>query len=241
MTPHIKAKKGDFAKIVLMPGDPLRAKWIAENFLENAVLVNEVRGMLAYTGTYNGKKVSVMGHGMGIPSIGIYSYELFHFFDVEVIVRIGSAGAYTDKINVGDTIIVDSAFSESTYADLMNVKTENNVLYPNLEVNEVAKNVAKNRNINLIETRIHSSDVFYGVKTVEKQVKETGASLVEMESFALFANANKLNKKAACLLTCSDSLVTHESMSAEDRQTKFSNMVIVALDLSNELSKKYNF
>lgn len=237
MTPHIKAKKDDFAKIVLMPGDPLRAKWIAENFLESYKLINEVRGMFAFTGIYKGTKVTIMGHGMGIPSIGIYSYELFHFFGVEVIIRIGSAGAYTKDINVGDLVLVKSAFSESTYADLLGVKTDNNKLYPSEKINNLAKAIASKKNIKLIETDIHSSDVFYGIRTADELHKDTGGKLVEMESFALFANANKLNKKAACLLTCSDSLVTHESMSADDRQTKFVNMVNLALELSIELEK----
>lgn len=239
MTPHIKAKKDDFAKIVLMPGDPLRAKWIAENFLESYKLVNEIRGMLAFTGFYKGTKVTVMGHGMGIPSIGIYSYELFNFFGVEVIIRVGSAGAYTKEINVGDLALVKSAYSESTYADLLGVKTDNKKLYPSQEINFLIKELANKKNVKIIETNIHSSDVFYGIRTPEQLFKETGGSLVEMESFALFANANKLNKKAACLLTCSDSLVTHEAMSAEDRQTKFVNMINLALDLSIELDKKY--
>lgn len=237
MTPHIKAKKEDFGKIVLMPGDPLRAKWIAENFLESYKLINEIRGMLAFTGTYKGTKITIMGHGMGIPSIGIYSYELFNFFDVEVIIRVGSAGAYTKDVNVGDLVLVKSAYSESTYADLLGVTVNDKRLYPSNEINTIAKNVAISKNIKIIEADIHSSDVFYGIKTPEQLFKETGGSVVEMESFALFANANKLNKKAACLLTCSDSLVTHESMSAEDRQTKFVDMVNLALDLSIELEK----
>ncbi|WP_412032436.1 purine-nucleoside phosphorylase [Malacoplasma muris] len=239
MTPHIKAKKGDFAKIVLMPGDPLRAKWIAENFLESYQLVNDVRGMYAFTGNYKGIKISVMGHGMGIPSIGIYSYELFNFFDVEVIIRIGSAGSYTRDVKVGDLILTKSAYSESTYAELINVPTNNSTLLPSLEINTAIVDVARNNNISIKESVVHSSDVFYGVRTVEELVKKTNADVVEMESFALFANAIKLNKKAATILTCSDSLVTHESMSAEDRQTKFVNMVKLALESAWELSKKY--
>lgn len=230
MTPHIKAKKGDFSKIVLMPGDPLRAKWIAENFLESYQLVNDVRGMYAFTGNYKGIKISVMGHGMGIPSIGIYSYELFNFFDVEVIIRIGSAGSYTKDVKVGDLILTKFAYSESTYAELINVPTNNSTLLPSLEINTAILDVARNNNISIKESVVHSSDVFYGVRTVEELVKKTNADVVEMESFALFANAIKLNKKAATILTCSDSLVTHESMSAEDRQTKFVNMVKLALE-----------
>lgn len=235
MTPHIKAKKTDFAKVVLMPGDPLRAKWIAENFLEDAQQINDIRGMLAFTGKYKGKKVSIMGHGMGIPSIGIYSYELYKFFDVETIIRIGSAGAYKKEVQVGSVALVKEAISESTFADLLNVKTDNNVLYPSKEINEVIQNTAKELSIDLLNPRIHSSDIFYGVRSVDQIVEKTNADLVEMESFALFANAKLLNKKAACLLTCSDSLVTHEAMSAEDRQTKFVDMVKLALESAIKL------
>ena len=235
MTPHIKAKKTDFAKVVLMPGDPLRAKWIAENFLEDAQQINDIRGMLAFTGKYKGKKVSIMGHGMGIPSIGIYSYELYKFFNVETIIRIGSAGAYKKEVQVGSVALVKEAISESTFADLLNVKTDNNVLYPSKEINEVIQNTAKELSINLLNPRIHSSDIFYGVRSVDQIVEKTNADLVEMESFALFANAKLLNKKAACLLTCSDSLVTHEAMSAEDRQTKFVDMVKLALESAIKL------
>lgn len=235
MTPHIKAKKTDFAKVVLMPGDPLRAKWIAENFLEDAQQINDIRGMLAFTGKYKGKKVSIMGHGMGIPSIGIYSYELYKFFDVETIIRIGSAGAYKREVQVGSVALVREAISESTFADLLNVKTDNNVLYPSKEINEVIQNTAKELSINLLNPRIHSSDIFYGVRSVDQIVEKTNAVLVEMESFALFTNAKLLNKKAACLLTCSDSLVTHEAMSAEDRQTKFVDMVKLALESAIKL------
>lgn len=235
MTPHIKAKKTDFAKVVLMPGDPLRAKWIAENFLEDAQQINDIRGMLAFTGKYKGKKVSIMGHGMGIPSIGIYSYELFKFFNVETIIRIGSAGAYKKEVQVGSVALVKEAISESTFADLLNVKTDNNVLYPSKEINEVIQNTAKELSINLLNPRIHSSDIFYGVRSVDQIVEKTNADLVEMESFALFTNAKLLNKKAACLLTCSDSLVTHEAMSAEDRQTKFVDMVKLALESAIKL------
>lgn len=235
MTPHIKAKKTDFAKVVLMPGDPLRAKWIAENFLEDAQQINDIRGMLAFTGKYKGKKVSIMGHGMGIPSIGIYSYELYKFFDVETIIRIGSAGAYKREVQLGSVALVKEAISESTFADLLNVKTDNNVLYPSKEINEVIQNTAKELSINLLNPRIHSSDIFYGVRSVDQIVEKTNADLVEMESFALFANAKLLNKKAACLLTCSDSLVTHEAMSAEDRQTKFVDMVKLALESAIKL------
>lgn len=230
MTPHNRAKKEDIAKVVIMPGDPLRAKWISENFLKNSKLVNDVRGMLAFTGEYNNKKVTVMGHGMGIPSIGIYSYELFHFYDVEVIIRVGSAGSYSKDVNVGDLILADESFSESTYAKYIGIEANNNVLKGDSDINNLIIEVAKVNNINLVSARVHSSDIFYGAnRSLQKIINDTKSKVVEMESFALFANARKLNKKAATLLTCSDSLVTHESMSAEDRQTKFINMVELAL------------
>ena len=230
MTPHNSAKKEDIAKIVLMPGDPLRAKWMAENFLTNPKLVNEVRGMLAFTGEYNNKKITIMGHGMGIASVGIYSYELFHFYDVDVIIRVGSAGSYSKDINVGDLILTKEAYSESSFASLIGVNTTNNVIEGNVWLNNLIKKTAAENNIALKEARIHSSDIFYGSKrSLEEIIADTKAQAVEMEAFALFANATKLNKKAATLLTCSDSLVTHEAMSAQDRQTKFVNMVNLAL------------
>lgn len=230
MTPHNTAKKEDIAKIVLMPGDPLRAQWMAENFLTNVKLVNQVRGMLAFTGEYKDKKITIMGHGMGIPSIGIYSYELFHFYDVDVIIRVGSAGSYSKNINVGDLILTKEAYSESTFANLIGVEALNNVLQGNNSLNELIKKTANENNILLKEARIHSSDIFYGSKrNLDQIIADTKAEAVEMESFALFANAIKLNKKAATLLTCSDSLVTHESMDAHDRQTKFVSMIDLAL------------
>lgn len=235
MTPHIKGKKGDFAKVVLMPGDPLRAKWIAENFLKDVKLITDIRGMLGYTGTYNGKPVSVMGHGMGIPSIGIYSFELFSFFDVDTIIRIGSAGSYKKEIPVGSVILTKECYSESTYAELMGEKVVNKTLYPSQEVNDIITNTAKENNIHLLNCRVHSSDVFYSGRNLSEIISSTTSDVVEMESFALFANANKLNKKAACLLTCSDSLVTHEAMSAEERQTNFKNMVKLALEAAIKL------
>lgn len=230
MTAHNKAKKGEIAKVVLMPGDPLRAKWIAESFLDSYKLVNDVRGMLAYTGKYQNKEITVMGHGMGIPSIGIYSYELYSEYDVDVIIRVGSAGSYDKNVNVGDLILAKDAYSDSTYADLIGIHPQNHTLSSSKEIDNLILQTAKENNIQIIETTVHSSDVFYGnTKSVNELVEITNSKVVEMESFGLFANAIKLNKKAATLLTCSDSLITHESMSAEDRQTKFINMVTLAL------------
>lgn len=234
MTAHIKSKKGDFAKVVLMPGDPLRAKWIAETFLKDIELVNDVRGMLAYTGTYNNVKVSIMGHGMGIPSIGIYSYELFKFFDVDCILRIGSTGSYKESIKIGDLLLVDSAYSESTYATIIGAKPNDSILKPSSKVNNLIMQVANKRDTNIKGIKAHSSDVFYGNRKIVDIVRETNCDVVEMEAFALFANADILDKDAGCLLTCSDSLVTHEQMSPEERQTSFTDMVQLALEFAIE-------
>ena len=229
MTAHNRAKFGEIAKVVLMPGDPLRAKWIAETFLEDVTLVNDVRGMFCFTGTYKGKTISVMAHGMGIPSIGIYSYELFKFYDVDTIIRIGSTGSYVPEVNVNDVILVDESYSESTYASVMGV-TNDPVLHASKDINDVIAATAKELNHSLKVGRCHSSDVFYSNKQLNELVESTKSICVEMESFGLFANAIYLNKKAATLLTCSDSLVTGESLDPEARQTTFKNMVVLALE-----------
>lgn len=235
-TPHINAKKGDIAKVVLMPGDPLRAKFIADTFLEDVVQFNDVRNMFGYTGTYKGKKVSVMGSGMGMPSIGIYSYELYTEYDVEAIIRIGSAGSYSEKANVYDVVLADSVYSESSFAKVA-FNYDEDVLKPSLELNNLLKEKASALGYPVIEGRIHSSDVFYrdSGKTWENIRDEHDVLCVEMESFALFANANKLDKKAACILTISDSFVTQEVTSAEERQVSFTKMMEIALDAAIEV------
>ena len=208
-TPHIEAKKGEIAKNVLMPGDPLRAKYVAEHFLEDARLVNQVRNVYAYTGTYKGKELTVMASGMGMPSIGIYSYELYKFYDVDNIIRIGSAGAYTDRLAVYD------------------------VLYPSEALNTRILDAAHCLQIPLKTARIHSSDVFYTEDNVDgykEIIKKHQCECVEMESFALFHNAKLLGKNAACLLTISDSFVTHEELSSLARQESFKNMMKIALE-----------
>ena len=233
-TPHNRAENGDFAKTVLMPGDPLRAQFIAETFLESPRLVTDVRGMLGYTGTYQGRPVSVMGSGMGMPSIGIYSYELFKFYGVENIVRIGSAGSYTDKAKLFDVVLAAGAVSESSYARTQS-GFEGHITFPSRELNEKLRASAAKQGIPLIEGNIHSSDVFYRQPSDakptywEKLRDEQGCVCVEMESFALFANAQVLGKHAACLLTISDSFVSPEATTAEQRQKSFTNMMKVAL------------
>ncbi len=231
-TPHNAAEKGAFAKTVLMPGDPLRAKFIAETFLENPKLVTSVRNVYGYTGTYNGKEISVMASGMGMPSIGIYSYELYTMYDVETIIRIGSAGAYSVDLKVYDVVLAESAYSESNFAKTQN-GCEDDVMYPSKELNEKILATAEKLGIPCKEERIHSSDVFYQDEnrgSFERYPKEYGAKCVEMESFALFHNANVLGKKAACLLTISDSFITKEVTSPQERQNAFTAMMKIALE-----------
>jgi purine-nucleoside phosphorylase len=229
-TPHNEAKSGDFAKTVLMPGDPLRAKFIADTFLENPRLVNNVRGVQGYTGTWKGKPVSVMASGMGMPSIGIYSYELFKEYGVENIIRIGSAGSYVKELHVYDVVLADGAYSESTFAKEQCGYTEDTT-YPSETLNAKIKKAAADLNIPVHEGVIHSSDVFYRESSEYlKTVAAHKCVAVEMESFALFANAKTLHKNAACLLTISDSFVAKEYTTPEERQTSFTKMMQIALD-----------
>ncbi|MCI6272184.1 MAG: purine-nucleoside phosphorylase [Erysipelotrichaceae bacterium] len=229
-TPHNSAVKGEIAKTVLMPGDPLRAKFIAETFLEDVVQFNSVRNMFGYTGTYKGKKISVMGSGMGMPSIGIYSYELYSQYDVENIIRIGSAGAYVKELKLFDVVLANGAYSESTYAKTQN-GYDKDVIYPSEKLNKKILDASKAVNIPVVESLIHSSDVFYHEgSSYMSEIVAKGCTAVEMESFALFHNANVLNKNAACLLTISDSLVSDEVTTAEERQNSFTNMMKVALE-----------
>lgn len=232
-TPHIEAEKNQIAKTVLMPGDPLRAKFIAETYLEDVELFNQVRNMYGYTGTYKGKRISVMGSGMGMPSIGIYSFELFTFYDVENIVRIGSCGAYTKDLALYDVVLVDGAWSESTFAQTQ-AKVPTNVTKPSAILNQKIRDVAATLNIPLHEGLVHSSDVFYreSFKEYEQIRDEHGCIAVEMESFALFHNAQVLGKNAACLLTVSDNLVTNEVTSSDERQNAFTRMMDIALGLA---------
>ena len=231
MTPHNEAKKEEIAKVVLMPGDPLRAKYIAENYLQDYKLVNQVRGMYAYTGKYKGKEITVMAHGMGIPSVGIYSYELFKVYDVDVIIRIGSCGAYTSNLDLKDLILVEQAYSESTYAKIQNGE-ENDTLKSSNEINNKISETAQELNISINKGKIHCTDVFYSdVVKAEEMLGRNDCIGVEMESFALFHNANALNKKAACILTVTDSLVDKTKiLTSEERQTGLNNMITLALE-----------
>lgn len=231
-TPHNEANKEEIAKVVLMPGDPLRAKFIADTYLSNVICFNKVRNMFGYTGTYKGKRISVMGSGMGMPSIGIYSYELFSQYDVELIIRVGSAGSYCKEAKVYDVVLVNEAYSESNYAKVQN-GYELDKTYPDTELNDQIKDTAKRLNIEIVEGCIHSSDVFYQEDKSpyhERLYAEHGCIAVEMESFALFHNAKVLGKKAACLLTISDSFVSNEVTSAKERETSFTKMMELALE-----------
>ena len=203
MTPHIEAKKEDIAKTVIMPGDPLRAKFIAENFLENYKLVNTVRNMYAYTGLYKGEKVTIMASGMGMASIGIYSYELYKYYDVKNIIRIGTAGSYTPDLNIYDVVLTNTCYSDSSFAKVQNNDEENMI------------NASNSLNLYIMQI-----------------AERYGCVACEMESFALFHNAKILNKRAACLLTISNSFVTGEETSSEEREKKLTDMIKIALETS---------
>lgn len=231
-TPHNECvNKSLIAKTVLMPGDPLRAKFIADTFLTDVVCINTVRNMLGYTGNYNGKKVTVMASGMGMPSIGIYSYELFKFYDVDTIIRVGSAGSYSTRLMVYDTVLVTKAFSESNYAKVafgFKTKYQN----PSSIINKKLIKSAKKLKIDMKKAIINSSDVFYSSNAnhwLELREKYK-CEAVEMESYALFANAIALNKNAACILTISDSFVEDKITTSEERQNTFTNMIKIALN-----------
>lgn len=237
-TIHIEANREDIAKIVLMPGDPLRAQFIAENYLEDAVQINKVRNMFGFTGYYKGIRVTVMSSGMGGPSMGIYSHELFNKYDVESIIRIGSTGAYSEKLSMHDVMLVESIWSKSTYAKTYS-GYEEEVVYPSNELNSLIKEVSDNLNISIKTGRIHSTDAFYTMdKSVLHHIRDTYGCLgVEMESFALLHNANVAGKKAACLLTVADHALTNEKATVEERQHAFENMINLALGTVVEYSK----
>lgn len=238
-TPHNEANIGDFAKTVIMPGDPLRAKYIVENFFDDYKLVNQVRGMYAYTGTYKGKRLSVMAHGMGMPSVGIYSYELYKFYDVENIIRIGSCGSYKPDLKLFDIVLSENAFSESNYAltlnnDVCHVSSSSDVL------NSVIMDTAKESNINLTKGNTVCTDCFDVYMTDVSQFLSRvpdGFNPVsaEMEAFALFYNAKLLNKNASCLMSVVDSKFITDVATAEERQTGLNNMIRLALDSAIKL------
>lgn len=231
---HCNAKKEDIAKTVLMPGDPLRAKYIAENFLENARLVNTVRNMLAYTGTYKGKEITVFSHGMGMASMGIYCYELYKFYNVENIIRIGSCGAYSEDLNIFDTILVDKSYTEGNFAYEWNEK-DCHLIESSEFLNVLIESTAKEINIPYIKGNTLCSDCFDGylesipnlIKRFPKELNIIGA---EMEAFALFYMAHYLGRKASCLLTVVDSHYKKQEISSEEREKSLNNMITLALE-----------
>jgi purine-nucleoside phosphorylase len=230
-TPHIGAKAGEIAEKVIMAGDPLRAKFMAETFLTNPVQYNAVRGMLGYTGEYKGKRVSVQGHGMGIPSIGIYTYELYNFYGVKRIIRTGSAGAYHPDLQLGDVVLGMGACTDSNYAAQYNLP---GVYAPIADFGLLSAAAAKAEamDINYKVGNILSSDVFYGDDAERwKQWQKLGVLAVEMEAAALYMNAARSGNEALCICTISDSLVHGTACSAEQRQTSFTNMMEIAFDI----------
>lgn len=228
-TPHNNAKKGDIARTVLMPGDPLRAKFIAETYLENPVCYNEVRGMLGYTGTYKGVPVSVQGSGMGMPSMGIYSYELYHEYDVENIIRIGTAGSIADNVNLRDVIIGVSASTNSNYSDQYRLP---GIYAPTAswELISAAVKSAEENGCIFHAGNILSSDTFYDDANSLAEWNKMGVLAIEMESAALYMNAARAGKKALCILTVSDCPLKGLSTTAEERQTSFRDMMEIALE-----------
>ena len=234
MTPHNEAKKEDIANIVVMPGDPLRAKYIAENFLDNYVLVNSVRGMYAYTGNYKGKRITVKAHGMGMPSVGIYCYELYKYYDVDTIIRIGSCGGYSKDLNLFDIILSENCFSEGNYALTLN-NEDCHIVSSTPSVNEVIKETANSNNVKLYVGNTVCTDCFdlymTDVNQFLNRIPEGFNPLsAEMEAFALFYTAKMLNKKAACIMSVVDSKYIDKVATPEERQTGLNTMIKLALD-----------
>lgn len=230
-TPHIEAKEGEIAKTVIMAGDPLRAKFMAEKYLDNPTIYNQVRGMFGYTGTYKGKRVSIQGHGMGIPSIGIYTYELFNFYDVDTIIRVGSAGAIDDDLNIGDIVMGMGACTNSNYARQYNLC---GTFAPIADFGLLSKAVseAERQGFRYKVGNLYSSDTFYDDdENSLKQWQKMGVLAVEMEAPALYMNAARAGKKALCICTISDCPFKNIATTSEQRQTGFTNMMGVALAL----------
>ena len=233
-TPHNNANINDIAKTVIMPGDPLRAKYIAENFLDNYKLVNQVRGMYAYTGTYKGKEITVMAHGMGMPSVGIYTYELFKIYGVENIIRIGSCGGYKPELKLFDIILTENVFSESNYALTLN-NDNCHIVSSNSDLNSIIEDTAKDSNINVVLGNTVCTDCFDVYMTdvnkfLERVPDNFNPVAAEMEAFALFYNAKLLNKKASCLMSVVDSKFIKDIATPEERQTGLNTMIKLALD-----------
>ncbi|WP_234111173.1 purine-nucleoside phosphorylase [Chryseobacterium sp. R2A-55] len=235
MSVHIAAKKGEIAKTVLQPGDPLRAKFIADNYLSEVKLVSKTRNVYYYTGLYKGKEISVGASGMGIPSIGIYSYELYSEFDVETIIRIGTCGAYTDDLKLFDVLNVENAASESTYAKFA-WGIEGEIIGNQGKSFQKINETAREFSLNIKPVNIHTSDIFYRKDpAIPAVAKKYNCPAVEMEAFALFANAKYLGKNASTILTVSDIIPTREQISADQRETALRKMMELALETGLKL------
>lgn len=230
-TPHISAQKGDIAPFVLMAGDPLRVRWAAEKFLDDPRLVSAVRGAVIYTGSYKGVPVSIATSGMGIPSMGIYSYELFNFYDVQTIIRVGTTGGLKPEIALKDIILADSAIAEAPTYNLIVNGSDDKIIHADKALVADLKKSAEKQGIPVKQTMCFTTEVFWAGRSAQQVVDISGADCIEMESYALFANAVKTGKRAASLLTVSDSLVTWEEISAEERQTTLDQMFKVALGI----------
>ncbi len=230
-TPHIKAIRNEIAQVVLMPGDPLRSKFVAEKFLEKATLFNNVRGVQGYTGEWNGTRVSVMASGMGMPSIGIYSYELFNFYGVDCIIRIGSAGSLQENVKVHDIVFGMGACTNSSYAAQYGLGGSFAPIC-DFSVLEQAVSIAKERNLNYHVGNIFSSDTFYDENGGGMKFQKMGVLAVEMEAAALYMNAARAGKRALAICTISDSLVTGEATSSDERESGFVDMMKLALDVA---------
>lgn len=228
MTPHIECDKDLIAPLVIMPGDPRRAKYIAEKFLTNYKLVNSVRNEYAYTGYFNGVKVTIFSSGMGNASMGIYSHELFNFYDVKAILRVGSCGSYSSDVKVHEVLLIDNVYSNSNYA-LEYLNEDIHLVKSNEIFNKVINDTAIDLNINLKKVNCNNVDAFYNMCNIDEMDKKYGCKIVEMESFALFVNAKKCKKLASALVTVSDSLVTGEKLSSNEREKDFDEMIKLAL------------
>ncbi len=230
-TPHITAAKEDFTETVLMPGDPLRSKFIAETFMDEIRLVNNARGVQGYTGTYKGKRVSVMASGMGMPSMGIYSYELFNFYEVENIIRIGTAGSISPLVSIGDLVIGMSACTDSNFMSQFDLPGT----YAPICSYDLLKKAAEEAERNGFRYEVgglYSTDIFYRDSSVNDKWSALGVLAVEMEAAALYANAARAGKNALAICSISDDLLTGERITAEERQTRFTDMMKVALEIA---------
>lgn len=240
MTPHNSANLGDIAKVVIMPGDPMRAKYISENFLTNVKVVSDVRGIACYTGDYKGKRISVMAHGMGMPSMGIYSYELFHFYDVEAIIRIGTCGGFREDLKIFDIILSEESYTEGNYA--LSLDNEAcHLVQSDSSLNSVIEDTAKELNINLIKGTTLCDDCFSPYVPDEEKLFARMPEGInrplssEMEAFTLFYNAKREGKKAACLMTVVDTPSNLDGISIEEREKSLNTMLTLALEAGIKL------